>query len=229
MKHFSYVDHFLHDLGLSDITRNAVEHQRVNVWFKLVRLYGRVDCLSPELDRDIIRHELAFARVIQKRFTDLGARVDGAEYVAAGAVIKAWNRAKGFALRSFAAARRAKEDERVVSHGRNRFIAASSKLESRINGLFSNGQRIDIHPSARAIETHVPIHQRKNRVVAPESHVFSRYKFGATLAHYDVASDDHFAAEFFDAQPLADAVASILNATLSFFVSHFLKLRVGWC
>src|SRR4029079_19537733 len=38
-------------------------------------------------------------------------------------------------------------------------------------------------------------------------------------------------------QPLADAVAAVFNAALSFFMSHFLKLRVGrllplffaWC
>jgi len=35
--------------------------------------------------------------------------------------------------------------------------------------------------------------------------------------------DDHLAAEFFNAQPLADAVAAVLNAALSFFVSHDLR------
>src|SRR5438552_8105155 len=122
MKHFFYVDHFLHDFGLADIPRNAVEHERIDVRFKLVRLHRRIDRLPPEFNGDLIRNELTLARVFKEGFANLGTRVDGAEHVAAGAVIKARDCAQRFALRPFSAARRTKQDERVISHQRNRFI-----------------------------------------------------------------------------------------------------------
>ena len=122
MKHFFYIDHFLHDFRLPDIAWNPVEHECIDVWLKIVRLYRRIDRLSPKLDCDLVRHELASARVFKERFAYLRARVDRAEYIAAGAMIKARDRAQCLALRTFAAAGRAKEDKRVISHHRNRFI-----------------------------------------------------------------------------------------------------------
>jgi len=46
--------------------------------------------------------------------------------------------------------------------------------ESRIDQLFSGGDRIDIYSSPRPIEAHVAIDQRENRVIATESNVSSR-------------------------------------------------------
>jgi hypothetical protein len=56
MEHFFNVDHFPHDLSLTDIPRNTVQHQRVNVRLKFVRFHSRVDRLSPKLDCDIVRN-----------------------------------------------------------------------------------------------------------------------------------------------------------------------------
>ena len=61
MKNFFYVDHFFHDPGLADISRDAVKHENVDVRFKFVRVHCGIDCFFPKLDRDVIRHELAFA------------------------------------------------------------------------------------------------------------------------------------------------------------------------
>src|SRR5882762_11090866 len=82
---------------------------------------------------------------------------------------------------------------------------------------------IDIDAATSAIEANIAVNQRENRVIASEADVFARLKFRAALAHDDVAGDDHLAAEFFYAQPLADAVAAVLDAALSFFVSHDLR------
>src|SRR5437016_4531890 len=82
---------------------------------------------------------------------------------------------------------------------------------------------IDIDAATSAIEANVSVNQRENCVVASEADVFARLKFRAALAHDNVAGDDHLAAEFFYAEPLTDAVAAILNAALSFFVSHDLR------
>jgi hypothetical protein len=54
MKHFFHVDHFLHDLGLSDIPRNTVQHQRVDIRLEFVRFHSRIDRLSPKLHCDIV-------------------------------------------------------------------------------------------------------------------------------------------------------------------------------
>ena len=66
VENFFHVDHLLHDLGLGDISRNPVEHERVDVRLEFVRVDRGVDRFFPKLDRDFIGHELAFARVIQK-------------------------------------------------------------------------------------------------------------------------------------------------------------------
>src|SRR6202030_1680671 len=98
--------------------RNAVEHKNVDVWFEFVRLDRRIDCLVPKLDCDIVRHELTFARIIQKCLAHLRTRVDGAEHIAARAMIKTRDRAEGFALRAFAAAGGAEKNEGSIFHGK---------------------------------------------------------------------------------------------------------------
>src|SRR5947207_11184825 len=81
--------------------------------------------LPPELDCDLVWHELALAGVIEEGFAHFRAGIDRAEYIATGAMIEARDRTERFTLRPFAAARRAKEDKRVVPHERNPFILQS--------------------------------------------------------------------------------------------------------
>src|SRR5678816_1266256 len=116
MEHFLNVDHVIHDLGLTHVSGNPVQYERVDIRLELVRVYSRVDRLPPKLHCDIVRNELAFARILKEGFADLCARVDGAEYVATSAMIVTRDRAEGFALRAFAAARRAKKEKGLVSH-----------------------------------------------------------------------------------------------------------------
>ena len=80
--------------------------------------------------------------------------------------------------------------------------------------------RIHVHASPAAIETYVPVDQSEDCVIATKPDVSSGQKFSTALAYDDVASHNHLAAEFFYTQPFADAVASVLNAALSFFMSH---------
>src|SRR5215217_352821 len=136
-------------------------------------------------------------------------------------MIIARDRPERFALSAFAAAGRAKKDKSIVSHERSAFIpqaAVSRKGESTALTVVDQG--VDIYASSSTVEAHASIDQRKNRVVPSEPNVFSGHKFRPALTHDDVAGDNHFAAEFFDTQPFADAVPAILNAALSFFVSH---------
>src|SRR5205807_5339954 len=80
--------------------------------------------------------------------------------------------------------------------------------------------RIDIYSPSRPIEAHVPVDQRKNSVVATKPDVFPWQKFCPPLPDNNVARHDQLASEFFHAQSLADAIAPVLYAALSFFVSH---------
>jgi len=136
------------------------------------------------------------------------------------------NRAERFPLGSFAATGRAKKDKRIVSHHhRNQLIPqAGSDVEAESDRLFPGHERVHVHPPPAAIKPYVAVQQRKNCVVAAQPDIFSGQKLCPALAHNDIAGHNHFAAEFFYTEPLADAVAAILNAALSFFVSHWREL-----
>ena len=130
MKHLLHIDHVIHDPGLSNVSWNPVQHQRVDVRLELVRFYRRVDRLSPKLHRDIIWHQPAFARILKEGFADFSARVDGAEYIATSAMIVTRDRAKRLALGALAAARRAKKKKGVISHHHgNRLYSKSTPLD----------------------------------------------------------------------------------------------------
>ena len=116
MEDFFYIDHFIHDLGLADIARNAVEHEDVDIWLEFVRIDCGVDPGLPKLDRDIVRHEFAAAGIFKKGAADLGARVERAKDVATGAMKKARDGAERTTLGAFAAAgRRRKEGRWCIS------------------------------------------------------------------------------------------------------------------
>ena len=113
---FFHVDHLIHDLRLADIARNAVEHENVDIGFKFVCIDRGIDPRLPELDRDFIGHEFAFARVFEKSAADLGARIDRAKDIAAGAMKEARDGAERAALSAFAAAGRAEKEIGGVFH-----------------------------------------------------------------------------------------------------------------
>src|SRR5205823_9204807 len=116
MKHFLYIDHFLHDLRLPDVSGDTVENERIDVRFKLVFVYHCLARLPPELDCDLVWHELAFARVIEEGFAHFRAGIDRAKYIATGVMIEARDRTERLTLRLFVTARRAIAVKRVVLH-----------------------------------------------------------------------------------------------------------------
>src|SRR5438067_10009500 len=136
-------------------------------------------------------------------------------------MIKAWDRSKRFALRSFAAARRAANNKSVIPHERKRlYTRACQRGGSRIDRLVPGHGWIHINAAPSTVEAHASVNQRKNRVIPAESDVFSGQEFCSSLAYDDIAGDDHFAAEFFHTQPFADAVTAILNDAFYFFIRH---------
>src|SRR5439155_19885631 len=99
MKHFFYIDHILHDLRLPDASGATVKNERIDVRLKLVCVYRCLNRLPPELDCDLVCHELVFARVIEDGFTHFRAGIDGAKYIAAGAMIVARDRTDRLMMR----------------------------------------------------------------------------------------------------------------------------------
>src|ERR1700678_4477145 len=86
----------------------------------------------------------------------------------------------------------------------------------------AGGRGIDVYTAAAAVEFHVAIDEGENGVVAAEADVAAGEEFGAALADDDIAGNDGLAAEFLYAEPLADAIAAVLDAALTFFMSHML-------
>ena len=107
-----------------------------------------------------------------------------------------------------------------------RAIRYTARVMNREEKQLFRRDRIDIDSSPTAIKPDAAVNQRENCVIATESDVFSGQKFRAALAHNDVPGQDRFAAESFYTKPFANAVAAILNAALSFFVSHRKKSLV---
>src|SRR5437867_8718646 len=100
-----------------------------------------------------------------------------------------------------------------------RFLDSATLRSERLSSFRSD--RIDIYPPTRPIEAHVAIDQRKNCVIASKSHVFPGQKFRSALAHNNISSYNHLVSKSFHAEPLADAVATVFDAALSFFMSHW--------
>src|SRR3954469_19396695 len=110
MEHLLHIDQVVHDLGLANISRDAVEHQDVDVGLERVRVYGRIDLRFPKLDGYFIRHELALARILEEGGADLRPSIDRPKHISAGAVKKARDASEGVALGAFAAARGAEKE-----------------------------------------------------------------------------------------------------------------------
>ena len=76
MKNSLHVNHFVHDLGLIDVSGDSIKHENIDVGFEFVRIDGSSDCFFPKFDRDLVGYELAFARIFEKGFADFCACID---------------------------------------------------------------------------------------------------------------------------------------------------------
>jgi hypothetical protein len=88
----------------------------------------------------------------------------------------------------------------------------------KLGGHYFSGVHIDA--TSTFVEAHLTVHQGVDGEVFAKSDVFARGPLGATLTADDVASHDDFRTKFFDAEAFALAVATVLDGTLSFFMSH---------
>jgi hypothetical protein len=77
-----------------------------------------------------------------------------------------------------------------------------------------------VHPAVDAVELDHAIREGEQGVVATDADIRSGAEAGAALANNDVAGNNSLAAEFFHAEALADAIASVAYAALTFFMRH---------
>ena len=87
----------------------------------------------------------------------------------------------------------------------------------------ASGDRINVDPAAVAIETDVAIDEGEQGVIPATADVFARLPLGAALADDDGTGENGFTAETLHAEALAAGVATVLDTTLTFLVSHDLK------
>ncbi len=102
----------------------------------------------------------------------------------------------------------------------------ASPLKSLMKDLIrGDGFSHDVDAAAVFIEQHFAVLEGEQCPIAADADVFACGKFTAALTDDDAAGGDEFATERFNAKPFADAVASVANAALTFFMCHkFLKL-----
>ena len=83
--------------------------------------------------------------------------------------------------------------------------------------------RFDIYTTTVPIEAYNTVYEGEDGVIPTKPNILSRQKFCAALANNDVSGNDLLATELLHAQAFADAVASVLNAALTFLMCHTLE------
>ena len=111
------VDVLLHDLGLLDIARDAVEDEEVDVGLEEVALGFTVDVGFPELDGEFVGDEFAAAGVVHELLAKDCAGIEGTKDFAAGTMNEARDAPEDGALGAFAAAGCSKHKDGLVSGG----------------------------------------------------------------------------------------------------------------
>ena len=93
-------------------------------------------------------------------------------------------------------------------------------LSGKLRRALVGGCEINVHATAFLVETDASVNEGEDGVVTTNADACTWNPFGSTLTDDDVSSDDGFSAKAFDSETLAAAVASIFDATLSFFMGH---------
>jgi hypothetical protein len=84
-----------------------------------------------------------------------------------------------------------------------------------------------IYAAAAFIKSHLAINQREQRPIASRADIVAGKKFRPPLADNNAACGHELTSETFYAQPFADAIAPITDASLSFFMCHNLYFNLA--
>ncbi len=101
---FHDVDGVVEELGLLDVSGDAVEDDKFTVGMELVDHLHALDVLLPEFDGDFVGDELSLAGVFPEYSAHFALEIERPEDVTGGAVIEAGDGTDDFALGSFSAA-----------------------------------------------------------------------------------------------------------------------------
>jgi hypothetical protein len=113
----------------------------------------------------------------------------------------------------------------------------NKKSASRIEALFPSGGkllpslirahlrqgRFDIYTTTVLIEAYNTVYEGEDCVIPTKPNILSRQKLRTALANNNISGNDQLATELLHAQAFANAVASVLNAALTFLMCHTLK------
>ena len=84
----------------------------------------------------------------------------------------------------------------------------------------------DVHAVTVFVKQHFAVREREERPVATDADILAGDELAAALADDDAAGGDERAAKFLHAEPFADAVATVADAALTFFMCH--KIESKW-
>ena len=90
----------------------------------------------------------------------------------------------------------------------------------RLELVLRRGFRHDVHPAAVLVERDFPIDQCEQGPIATGADILTGDKFRPSLANQDAARGHEFPAKSLYAEALADAVASVADAALTFLMCH---------
>jgi hypothetical protein len=77
-----------------------------------------------------------------------------------------------------------------------------------------------MHATVGFIKPDHAIGEGEEGVIAAHADIVSRTVASAPLPNQNIASEDGFTAELFHAESFTNAIASVTNATLTFFMCH---------
>jgi hypothetical protein len=83
--------------------------------------------------------------------------------------------------------------------------------------------RFDIHATTVLIEAYNTVYEGEDCVIPTKPNILSRQKLCTALANNDVSGNDLLATELLHAEAFANAVASVLDAALTFLMCHTLE------
>jgi hypothetical protein len=86
--------------------------------------------------------------------------------------------------------------------------------------------RFDIHATTVLIEAYNTVYEGEDGVIPTKPNILSRQKLGTALANNNISGNDLLTAELLHAEAFANAVASVLDAALTFLMCHTLKKKL---
>src|SRR5262245_29632605 len=105
IKNSTDVERVLQHLRLADISRDAIQNERVLLRIKVPQGLASLDRLLPELDCGFVRHEFATAGVLEESAAQFIVDAQVAKDIATRAVVEVRDRSEDFPLCAFARSR----------------------------------------------------------------------------------------------------------------------------